>query len=226
MKIFNLPLSIVLLLSLMASGCASFRGNEIGDAGSLPDVSKYQNKPSVFVESHFYSGEPGAVRMEIMTVRERINPIVEQTLIDSKLFSKISFDAEQRSKSDYRVIVNIYNHGNRLGAGISGFISGLTLMVIPGVATDQYTLQLRVEDKAGQLVTEVGNADSITTIIGWVALPLAFNTPFRAQEETWRNQINSALIRLIASGKIIYSMLINSDASKRLLMAESSMVVI
>ena len=145
--------------TLVLSGCASFRNNEVTEVGKLPDVSQYTNKPSVFVEAHLYRGDPGQASLEILTIKEKLNTALGRTLNESALFSKYSFDEKDRATSDYVIRLDIYNHGNTGLAAVAGFISGLTLTVIPAAATDNYTLQaklLRQQREADQHVDQQG----------------------------------------------------------------------
>lgn len=192
---------------VVLSGCASFRNNEIANVGSLPDVSRYTQKPSVFVEPHFFRGEPGQAQAEILALKEKINGVIGQTLSESTLFSKYSFDEKDRAGSDYVIQLNIYNHGNHGLAAAAGFISGLTLTVIPAAATDNYTLEAKLLDSSGKVINSSGNKDSITTWIGILFLPMVASTPEKAMLATLDNQLRAVLKELVESGKLKYSSL-------------------
>lgn len=193
--------------ALLLSGCASFRNNELADVGKLPDVSRYANKPSVFVETHLFRGDPGQASMEILTIKEKLNASLKHTLDESAVFSKYSFDEKDRATSDYIIRLDIYNHGDFGLAAVAGFISGLTLTVIPAAATDNYTLQAKLLDNKGNLINTSTNKDSITTWIGILFLPMAGNTPEKALFGTLDNQVKAVLKELIESGKLKYSFL-------------------
>ena len=193
--------------TLVLSGCASFRNNEVTEVGKLPDVSQYTNKPSVFVEAHLYRGDPGQASLEILTIKEKLNTALGRTLNESALFSKYSFDEKDRATSDYVIRLDIYNHGNTGLAAVAGFISGLTLTVIPAAATDNYTLQAKLLDNKGKLINTSTNKDSITTWIGILFLPMAGNTPEKALFGTLENQVKAVLKDLVEGGKLKYSVL-------------------
>jgi len=201
---------ILAACSLIAlSGCASFRNNEVANIEKLPDVSQYAKKPSVFIEPHFYRGEPGNAQLEILAIKEKINGVIGKTLSESALFSNYSFDEKDRAGSDYVIQLKIYNHGNNGLAAVAGFISGLTLTVIPAAATDNYTLEAKLLNNTGSVINSSTNKDSITTWIGIIFLPMAGLTPEKAMSGTLDNQLKAVLKELVESGKLKYSYLHN-----------------
>lgn len=199
--------SFALLICAVAvlSGCASFRNNELADVDRLPDVSRFNNKPSVFVESHFYRGEPGSGGPEISAAVDKIQKIIKKSLTESGMFSKYSFNDADKAASDYILLIDIYNHGNSALAAVAGFISGFTFGIIPAAATDNYTLHVKLSDKSGTVMSEATNKDSITTWIGLWFIPAMGNSPEKAITGTLDNQLRSVLIKLFESGKLKYT---------------------
>ncbi|MBI4998568.1 MAG: hypothetical protein HZC22_17070 [Rhodocyclales bacterium] len=191
--------------ALLLSGCASFRNNEIADVGVLPDVSRYATKPSVFVETHFYRGDPASAPVETLTIKDKVKEKIGQTLSESTLFSKYSFDEKDRTDADYAIRIDIYNHGEQGLAALAGFISGFTFGVIPAAATDNYTLEAKLLDRSGTVVSTSRNKDSITTWIGIWFLPMAASTPDKAFSATLDNQLKAVLKELVEGGKLKYS---------------------
>lgn len=199
--------SFALLICAVAvlSGCASFRNNELGDVGQLPDVSRFNNKPSVFVEFHYYRGEPGSRVSEISASKYKIQEIIKKSLNESGMFSKYTFNDADKAASDYIMVIDIYNHGNSALAAVAGFVSGFTFGIIPAAATDNYTLQVKLSDKSGTVMSEATNKDSITTWIGLWFIPAMGNTPEKAFTVTLDNQLRSVLKKLFESGKLKYT---------------------
>jgi hypothetical protein len=195
----------ILSAAIALTGCASFRNNEIAEVKSLPDVSQYQNKPSVFVEASFYRGEPGKAASEVPAARQEVQKTISKVLGESGLFSKYSFNTADKQGSDYTLHIDIYNHGNNGLAVVSGFITGFSLFIIPGAATDNYTFKARLSDNTGQTVSEVTNKDSFTAWFGIWFLPAVANTPAKAFSQTIENQLKAALKELVESGKLKYS---------------------
>jgi len=196
---------VILSAAAMLTGCASFRNNEIAEVETLPDVSQYQNKPSVFVEISFYRGKPGEGASEIPAVKSDVQEIAGKVLGESGLFSKYSFNNADKQDSDYVLHVDIYNHGNTGAAAASGFITGLTLFIVPSKPVDHYILKAKLTDNADKLISEVTNEDSITTWIGLWFIPAASNTPQKALSQTLENQLKAALKELVENGKLKYS---------------------
>ena len=195
----------ILSATIALTGCASFRNNEVAEVESLPDVSQYQNKPSVFVEVSFYRGKLNEGASEAPAVKPNAQEIVGKVLGESGLFSKYSFNSADKQGSDYVFHVDIYNHGDIGAAVASGFITGLPLCLVPSKAVDHYTLRTRLTDNAGKLINEASNEDSIATWFGLWFLPAASNTLQKAFSQTLENQLKAVLKELVESGKLEYS---------------------
>ncbi len=207
MLLRKLQVLLVVCAVTVLSGCASFKNNEVASVGKLPDVSQYKNKPSVFVDSHFYRGLPGKVIMEVQNKAE-MEGMIGPSLDDTGLFSKHSFNAADKATADYTLAVDIYNHGSNKAAAAAGAVTGLTFGVIPSWATDNFTVELRLLDKSGAVVSKVSNKDSIRTYVGLWFLPLMGSTPKKAAFGTLDNQIKALLKELVDSGKLKYSLLV------------------
>ncbi len=205
MLLRKLHVLLVVCAVTVLSGCASFKNNEVAAVGKLPDVSQYKNKPSVFVDTHFYQGLPGKVIREVHNKAD-VDGMIGPSLGDMGLFSKYSFDAADKPAADYTLAVDIYNHGSKGAASAAGFMTGLTLGVIPSWATDNYTVELKLLDKSGAVVSKVSNKDSIRTYIGLWFVPLMGSTPKKAAFGTLDNQIRTLLKELVDSGKLKYSL--------------------
>jgi len=201
-KIKNITLALVVV---MITGCASFEKKELTRLDTLPDVSQYENKPSVYVDVKFYRGMPGDRSMEMSQVTEKLIPIVERAVEKSALFSQYTFDESQNTEHDYVIRMNVYNHGNVAAASISGFITGFTFGVIPGAATDNFTLDMEAVDRNGRFLSSFSNKDSMTTWFGLWFIPMMGNTPDKAVDGTLENQVMTALKELIESGVMKYS---------------------
>lgn len=199
-------LKIILpFLFLLISGCASFHQQEIAQVTQLPDVSSYQHKPSVFIDFNFYRGDPGNKSAPIGKVTENLKPVIGQAVDKSKLFSHFSFNDSEKSQQDYTIKIDVYNHGNYGLAAASGFISGITLGVIPGLATDNYTMDLKALNHSGAELASVTNKDSVDTWIGLWFIPMMNNTPNKAVASSLENQLISALKDLFEKGVLKYS---------------------
>jgi hypothetical protein len=197
--------SAALLMTLLA-GCASFPQDQLA-AATLPDVSAYANKPSVYVDVKLFRGEPGAANAVDMTaaVAKDINPAIDAVLKDSQLFSSYTFDKFAQDKTDATIQLYFYNHGDAGGAAALGFISGFTFGVIPAAATDKYALQARVIGRDGAEAASYRNDDAIRTWIGIWFIPAAGNTPQKAVAEVFSNMTRDALKSMVEKKQLIYS---------------------
>lgn len=197
---------IAMLSTLLLSGCASFPQEEITQVQSMPNVSKYKNKPSVYVDFKFFRGNPGATNaLEVSSVKETHSDTVKKIVTDTGLFSSVTLDEFKQKETDYTVSLHLYNHGDTGGAAVSGFITGFTLGIIPGAATDNFTLMAKITDRKNHIIASTKNKDSVTTWVGLWFIPVMGNTPEKAINATFENQIRSALKTMILKGKYKYS---------------------
>jgi hypothetical protein len=206
MKTARILGAVCLLGALGLGGCASFPAEEVPRT-TMPSVTQYQQKPGVYVDFKFYQGLPGAGASEIGQAREHLRPALERRLDASGLFSRYTLDPAQKREGDYVLRLKMYNHGSSGGAAVSGFISGLTLGIIPGTAKDEYSMTLEVLDPQNQPLQSMRNHDAIRTWMGWIFLPMAGNTPDKAVNDTFGRQVDALLKELYDSRQLQYSAL-------------------
>jgi hypothetical protein len=203
----NLVKAIFATALLSLSGCASFEKEQLTRVENLPDVSQYTNKPTIFVDFSFYNGEPDSNHSENTQAKTQLEPVITQAIEKTGLFSKYSFDKDKAGSSDYTITVNVYNHGNKGAAFASGFLTGFTFGVIPGSATDNYTVSVEAIDKNGNVLSKHVNDDAVQTWIGIWFIPMMGNTPQKAISNTLENQIVTALVELFNDSVFQYSLL-------------------
>jgi hypothetical protein len=197
----------VVVFMLVLSGCASFEKEQLARLEAMPDVSQYSNKPTVYVDYHFYSGNPDSNPTENQQAKEHLEPVIVQAIEKAGLFSEYSFDKDKASDSDYTITVNVYNHGNKGAAFASGFITGFTFGLIPGSGTDNFTVSVDAIDKQGNVLSNQVNNDAVQTWIGIWFLPMMGNTPDKAISRTIENQVVTALVGLFNDKVFQYSLL-------------------
>lgn len=183
-------LGVVLALTL--SGCASFTQDEVAPV-TLPSMSGYTSKPSVYVDFNFYQGDPAGSATELPQVRDALKPELKRTLSNSELFGRIGFDAFEKQPGDTRLRLKVYNHAPSGGQVALGALSGLTLGIIPAMATDQYTMTLETLDDHDQPVSKASNHDAIHTWMGIWFLPAMGHTVQAAFNDTFDRQVNALL---------------------------------
>ncbi|PTU02961.1 hypothetical protein DBR45_09570 [Pseudomonas sp. HMWF031] len=198
-------LGLTLVLGL--SGCASFTKDEVAPV-NLPSMSSYSNKPNVYVDFDFYQGAPkSGSAVEIPQARDMLKPELQKVLNDSGLFGRVTLDEFQKQPGDYSLRLKVYNHPPGGGQLVMAFISGLTMTVIPSMATDQYTMSLEALDQQGLSISNASNHDSINTWIGIWFVPLMGNTPKAAISDTFSRQVNALLKQMVESKSLQYSAL-------------------
>jgi hypothetical protein len=193
---------------LVSAGCTGVRNHEVAEINALPDVSRYQNKPSACVDFQVFRGQPDQADVQVVApARTALLPLMTKTLNDSGLFSRVAFDAAAGNACDYLVALRLYMHGNIVASFVSGFITGATFFVIPGAGTDNYTMNVDVVPAAGGAAQHYRNKDSVTTWFGLWFIPMAGHTTQQAAADTLANQLKDALSKLVRDGALQYSLL-------------------
>lgn len=201
---FGKVLGLALMLSL--GGCASFTKDEVAPV-SLPSMANYANKPNVFVDFDFYQGEPGASATEVPQARDMLQPELKRAFDESGLFGRVVFNEFDKKPGDSNLRLNVYNHPPSGGQVAWAFVSGLTMMVLPAMGTDHYTVSLETVDDRGQALSKNTNHDAINTWFGIVFLPLMGNTPKEAINDTFNRQVKALLKDWVDNNRNQYSAL-------------------
>jgi len=98
--------------------------------------------------------------------------------------------------------VDVLNHGNGPLAMVSGFISGFSMLTIPGGASDNYTLTATASTSSGRSRKYVLD-DGVTTVF-W--LPMIFAMPFshpaKVVPEVQENMFETLVERMAQDGVI------------------------
>ncbi|MDH5361444.1 MAG: hypothetical protein OEX03_12800 [Gammaproteobacteria bacterium] len=189
-------LLVALVLSFSLTGCASVGKSELPRIDRID--SAMSKKPSLYAELHFYRGKPGSDKaIAVKAAVDQLQPSVASALDRTGVFRSYSFDPATKSTADYQLRFDVYNHGNIGAAMASGFITGLTLGLIPGSATDEYTMNVSLMDRHGRLIRKLANKDAVETRIGIWYIAQMDNTPARAINSTIGNQVMVAVKSLV-----------------------------
>jgi hypothetical protein len=187
MKLIRTLLSFA-CISLLATSCASFSGNNLPKVADTPATNV--KKVSLTYTMKGASGSTGGDRTEAPEHDQaKVQSPMVSTFNKSERFTSVS----QGKGGAVHVDMDLLNHGNPAAAATSGFITGFSLFTIPGFATDHYKLTATARTASGksrQYVLE----DRVTTVF-W--LPLIVATPFasptsvypKVQENMYRNLI-------------------------------------
>jgi len=197
--------TLALAVSLTLGGCASFTKDEVAPV-TMPSMASYTNKPNVFVDFDFYQGTPGSSNaVEVPQARNQLRPQLEKSLNDSKLFGRVTLDEFNKQPGDYTLHLKVYNHPPSGGQVVWAFLSGFTLMLVPALGTDQYTMTLEAQDAQGKTLSTESNHDAINTWMGVLFVPLMANTPKEAVSDTFTRQVNALLKQMVDRQSLKYS---------------------
>jgi hypothetical protein len=172
----------------------------------IPDVSQYENKPTIYVDLAIYSGKPDENPDKNFLITKHIKTVTAQAMEKTGLFSAYSFDINKVRSTDYTIKIKVYSYGNKFAAFLSGFLSGFSFGVIPGTAIDHFTVSVEAVDSNGKILSKQVNNDAIQTWVGIWFIPFMGNTIHKAVSNTLENQIVTALIELFNEKIFQYSL--------------------
>jgi len=183
-------------------GCASFPGKDLPKY-SYDQIKPPAPQPCIDYDAKFLTmGRENARGVAIF--QEEIEKVFRQ----SNFFQKHSPGV---GSGDYHFSMVLQNEGNMCLAGISGFISGLTLTIIPGYAKDEYILTVDVK-KEGEVLKQYQYRHYMDT---WIQLFMIFLTATHNPQEVARQVIDDMLLNflhdlekdqiLVQSPKIFYA---------------------
>ncbi|HXY54306.1 MAG TPA: hypothetical protein VEM40_06525 [Nitrospirota bacterium] len=172
----------ILLISLsaafMASGCASFAGRE------LPTHTNEQllnPEKKIFAS---YDVKAFGPHGENSIAASKLDKEIQKVLSAGPLFAELKSGSAQ---GDYHYSFVFHNEGRppEVIAFLNGFISGLTLGVIPAYGRDIFimTVDVKQNDHVLKTYTYTDHMDS------WIQLLLVFLTPFN-----WPPSVASSII--------------------------------
>jgi hypothetical protein len=177
-------LLLSVLFALSVSGCASFPGKEL-PTYSHEQVAVPANKISVT-----YDVKAIMLRKETARSAEAVDKEINKILSASPVFARAAAGA---GTGDYHLSFVFRNEGNEAFAFVSGFISGLTLTVIPGYAKDNYILDVDVKQGDGVLKT-YSYRDHVDT---WIQLLLVFLTPSHWPGDVAKSTIDNMVMNFV-----------------------------
>jgi hypothetical protein len=202
----NRFLRLLTALGLVAlTGCAAFPQQKVAAVPSFTAASPAQAKPSAYLQVQFFRGPTGSEGIELLPGQPGVNKLIQSLrahVEGSGLFRSVSYDSAQKASSDLQLNLRVRNHGNYGAAMASGFVTGFTMGVIPGAATDNYSVELQVLDRSGQPARKFANDDAVRTWMGWIFLPLAGKTIPKAVDSTLSNQVRDVLRQAQEAGQL------------------------
>ena len=174
----------LLIIHAVLFGCASFPGKGFTKY-SYDQILKNTQKCAIR-----YDAKALVFGKESIWAGKSFQEEVAKVLRESDLFDILNMGSESQ---DYHFSFEIDNRGNILLAGISGFISGFTLTLVPGYARDEYTLRVRVS-KNNQLLKQYQYDHYMDS---WIQLFLIFLTPTHNTQKVYKEVVDDMLIRFL-----------------------------
>ena len=175
-------MGLILCLSLVS--CASFPSKDF-QKYTYEQIMPGSQKVSIDYDAKFYSlGRENAIGLT--TFQSEINKVFQK----SNIFSSFSTGM---GSGKYHLSLVLRNEGNMGLAAESGFISGLTLLVIPGYAKDEYILTVDVK-KGDKILKQYQYEHYMET---WIQLFMIFMTASHSPNKVVREVIDDMLIRFL-----------------------------
>lgn len=183
-----------LLLIPCLVGCASFRGGELPERSVSDLTPPAASRPDAHVELRWLThGRENA------NARELLAPKVLGAFERSGVFESVR---EGSGGGDHGFLITVDNTGNTFVAGLTGFLSGLTLFAFPGYARDVYTMEAQVT-LAGSPPRDFTYRDSLSTVFQWVMVFFAASNRTEDElEATLDNMILNLLYDLQQGGAL------------------------
>ena len=161
----------VLLLSYLATGCMMVRGDQLQTPTQWPpDKPIHMRSIALTVKNQFPANGSSPQHVQAMHL---IEGQAQKAYTDSALFTHVTVAKES---ADLTADIQITEDGNKALAGISGFISGFTMGIIPGYAHATLTSQTVFRNKSGE---EIGTIKKSESYSFWIQLFLVAAMPFR-----------------------------------------------
>ena len=175
---------IAIALAVGGIGCASFPGKELPKY-SYEQIKPPSPKPSIGYDAKFLTMGRENARAVIIFQEE-----IEKVFGQSKFFQKYGPGV---GLGDYHFSMVLQNEGNLCLAGISGFISGITLTLIPGYAKDEFVLIVDVK-KENHVLKQYQYKHYMDT---WIQLFMVFLTATHNPKDVSRQVIDDMLLNFL-----------------------------
>ena len=188
-------LSALLATSLLTlTGCISYTSGKLTEVQPWPPTATSAAKPTAYLKvegEYLYNDEPRAGGFN----QAGLEQLILKQYQDSGLFSRVTTSQQE---SDLYVRVQVSNHEQASTA--AAFITGLTLFIIPGTASNQLSMQTEIMDGSGELLGSVEKQETITT---WMQLLLIFALPFSESTDQVLTQLSQSSLDAVARQKLI-----------------------
>lgn len=167
-------LTALVLLSGSLGACVSWHSGELRDVPWPPPAElRAEQPPKLALEIRFDTSASHTYESGGVT---QLLDVAIPTIEESGLF-----EVATRREADYHLQVKVFDDAHpRLGLAI---LSGITLTLFPAVASDYYTIEAVLKDRAGRVIAERRTEETVTTMIQlFMLFGLPFAPPGRAGE--------------------------------------------
>ncbi|MHC4942980.1 MAG: hypothetical protein ACYTG7_08180 [Planctomycetota bacterium] len=183
-RIILLHLVILALCAWAASGCAAFPGKQ------LPLITDDQIQARPDMPGISYSLKCLQFGNENARGKPHLRSMVKAAFYRANLFPAY---VETDNHGGYHLEIQFENTGNLGLAFLSGFISGMTLLIVPGYAKDEYILTVTLI-KDYQFQKQYVYEDHMST---WIQILLIFVFPFYLPQPTAEEIIDNMFMNLM-----------------------------
>lgn len=197
---------VIILAIQLFNGCMALPGRLVPTVTSLPDKTSFVNKPTVFLDVNFHTYLKGkhTSPVENIDAKDLFINVVKEVTEESKLFENYTLDRFESRDVDFTIQMDMLNSGDNTKAMLAGCVSGLTLMIIPMAATDNYTLTATLVDHDGNEINEYVYEDYMKTWFHLVLFPF-LGTIKKVPLELWGNMIKSLYRDILNDNYFNYS---------------------
>lgn len=159
-----LCISLVILLS----GCAAFRGGQLGTIENWPPAAEQKKSISYVITGKVdFNGKVTSAQPVMLAAWKRH---VDRAYNEAGVFSSVS---EGFSDTDIRAEIDVTDVGR--GNMALAFICGLTMFVIPAKASDEFVIRTVYKDRQGNVLADITRKENVDM---WMQILLLPATPF------------------------------------------------
>lgn len=196
-----LVVTLLLLVGFLhLGGCTTVVG-KLPTVRAWPDMSAFQNKPSVYfaLPEEPPQGFKGAL---------------ESVAQESSLFRSFSFDPAQAEEADYTIEIGISRRDEEPDVSpIWGYLSALTWLGTPApLRQTAFTVTAEVKDRQSGLVKSYTVEESTRDWVGYMMWPLLPFTLIETQTRLWTNVVRTLFLKMLEDDILRYSSLDSAHA--------------
>jgi len=211
---------LVVAALLLTTGCASFQGHRIPQAGPSPSRN-IQNKPKVFVEAEFFVFIEGKYDTPMQDYEK--GPlwltVVDRSFAESQIFSQVTTNSSKAKDMDLTIRVDFTHSYNDTAALVADIVTGITFFGFPTWRKDTFKLEAVVRDNRGNSLQEYAYEDHVTTWRHFFLLPF-IGSAKKAPERVITNMMRYFL-RELSTERILQPYFQNKRGDER---AEEALV--